>query len=76
MKAVKRVKDLERLAIWLNGYHSILHNSSKNIVEQFLEGRGLYQQPSWRAVILSLDGAEETRLADRIRHYAEPMQGR
>ena len=78
MKAVEGVKDLGMLDIWLNGYHSIvLLNSSKNTVEQFLKGRGHhYQQPSWRAVIFSLDGVGETHLADRIRHYAEPMQGR
>ena len=78
MKAVEGVKDLTELDQWLNGnYLTVLHDGSKIVVEQFLKGQSrLYQQPSWRAVIFSLDGAEETHLADRIRHYAEPMQGR
>ena len=81
MKAVEGVKDLSRLDKWLNcAIIRSRHKYSCNIIlvaVQFLEGRGgLYQQPSWRAVIFSLDGAEETHLADRIRHYAEPMQGR
>ena len=78
MKAVEGVKDLIGLDQWLDGnYLTILHDSSKTVVEQFLKGQSsLYQQPSWRAVIFSLDGVGETHLADRIRHYAEPMQGR
>ena len=80
MKAVEGVKDLIELEKWLNGinYLSTIHNpNSKYIVERFLEGRGrLFQQPSWRAVIFSLDGVGETHLADRIRHHAEPIQGR
>ena len=47
----------------------------KGAVEQFLQGRGLFQ-PSWRAVIFALDVAGETPVASRIRSYGEPVQGR
>ena len=77
MKAVKGVKDMNELEKWLIGVVTVHNPNSKYVVERFLKGRGrLYQQPSWRAVIISLDGVGETRLADRIRHHAEPMQGR
>ena len=33
-------------------------------------------QPSWRRLILALDRAEETSVADTIRGYAEPLRGR
>ena len=78
MKVVEGVKDLSELEKWLNGV-TIIPNpqNSKDVVERFLKGQDhFYQQPSWRAVIFSLDRAGETHLADRIRHYAEPMQGR
>ena len=71
LKALEGVKDWDKVANWLGIYSS---SSLKEAVELFLQGRCRYQ-PSWRAVIFALDGAEETRLADRIRHYAEPVQG-
>ena len=79
MKAVEGVKYLGGLNEWLNGTAllNVVSSNIKYVVEKFLERRGhLYQQPSWRAVIFSLDGAVETHLADRIRHYAEPVHGR
>ena len=49
----------------------------KAVIEGFLSGKGdRYKQPSWRAVIWSLYEANETQLADNIRSYAEPVQGR
>ena len=48
----------------------------KDVVELFLSGKGHYKQPSWRALIWSLYKANETQLADNIRSYAEPVQGR
>ena len=49
----------------------------KAVIELFLKGKGgRYKQPSWRAVIWSLYQANETQLADNIRSYAEPVQGR
>ena len=76
MKEVEGARDTYKLQQWLSGVIP-LHNypSIVDVVEQFLKGHGLYQ-PSWRAVIFALDGARETHVADRIRHYAEPVQGR
>ena len=47
----------------------------KAVVEDFLSGKGLYKQPSWRAVIWSLYVANEIQLAEHIRSFAEPVQG-
>ena len=46
----------------------------KAVVEKFLLGEGRYQ-PSWRAVINSLDMENEVQLADMIRSFGEPVQG-
>ena len=46
----------------------------KAVVEKFLLGEGRYQ-PSWRAVIYSLDRTDELELADKIRRFGEPVQG-
>ena len=73
LKVVEGVKNWKELAAVLNGYIS---SNVTDIVKQFLSRRGHYKQPSWRAVIFSLDGAGETHFADRIRHYAEPVRGR
>ena len=71
------VNDQRKMYRWLVA-REILHSTRtdiKNAVEHFLKGRGHFQ-PSWRAVIFALDGAGETDHANRIRHYAEPVQGR
>lgn len=77
LKTVEGVKNGRELYWWLGG--GLLPISSnidiKDAVEQFLQGQG-YFQPSWRAVIFALDGVGETHCANRIRHYAEPVQGR
>ena len=72
---MERLKDWNSLAGWLNGDKCSSRDSLKDVVERFLQGHGRYQQPSWRAVIFSLDGAEETHLANHIRSYGEPVQG-
>ena len=76
VKEVEGVGNISDLQLWLDGYVDVESTLSiKDIVENFLQGDGLYQ-PSWKAVILALDKAGETRIANRIRHYAEPVQGR
>ena len=45
------------------------------VIEIFLQGRGRYEQPSWRAVLWSLYNADELQLAASIKSYAEPLQG-
>ena len=47
------------------------------VIECWLQGEGLDEEPSWRRIILALDDATETRAAaDRIRHLAEPLPGK
>jgi hypothetical protein len=74
LKVLEGVEDWEAVAHWLGtGYGS--SSSLKEAVEEFLRGQGRFQ-PSWRAVIFALDGTRETRVANRIRSYGEPVQGR
>ena len=76
MEAVKGVKKMIELDGWLNVMAQFPDMPSlRDIIERFLKG-GRHYQPSWRRVIWALDGAGETLLADRIRHYAEPVHGR
>ena len=73
MKAVEGVDWID-LAAWLTGQYG-RSDSLKDAVERFLKGQGLYQ-PSWRAIIFALNGAHESDLANHIRSYGEPVQGR
>ena len=73
MKALEGVEDWEGLARWLGAY--IGSSSLKDAVEQFLKGQG-YFQPSWKAIIFVLDGIGETAVANCVRSYGEPVQGR
>ena len=75
MKEVEGVRNTDELQMWLNSGLLSFNPHIRSVVEWFLQGRSHYQ-PSWRAVIFALDGTGETRLANRIRHYAEPVQGR
>ena len=62
--------------VLLKLYFGIVSASSlEHVVEQFVLGRGLYQSPSWRALIFTLDEADETQIANRIRNHGEPVQG-
>ena len=45
------------------------------VIEIFLQGKGQYRQPSWRAVLQSLFKANEFQLASSIKSYAEPVKG-
>ena len=75
VKEVEGVRNVDQLQKWLYNGTIIFNPSIADVVEEFVQGGGRYQL-SWRAVIFALDGAEETCLADRIRHYAEPVPGR
>ena len=44
------------------------------LIDHWLEGEG-DEQPSWRALILNLDHAKETEVADKIRQFTEPVSG-
>ena len=82
LKAVEGVKVWKPLGNWGFGVNtdSIKHQHDsdeaclKAVVEKFLLGEGDLQ-PSWRAVIYSLDMAVEVQLADNIRSFGEPVQG-
>ena len=74
LKEVKGV-DGGYLYCCLNATNDIYHMSTEEAVKKFLQGRCHYQ-PSWRALIFALDDARENHHANRIRHYAEPVQGR
>ena len=78
------VENWERLGSWCFDVWSIdsikrQHVSDearlKAVVEKFLLGEGVYQPPSWRAVIHILDEVNEVQLADKIRSFGEPVQG-
>ena len=45
------------------------------VIECWLQGGGVDEEPSWRALIRRLDDAKATRAADNIRHFAEPLPG-
>ena len=44
------------------------------LIDHWLQGEG-DEEPSWRALIYNLDFAKETRIAEKIRHFAEPVSG-
>ena len=44
------------------------------LIDHWLQGEG-DEQPSWRALIINLDWAKETKLVDKIRQFAEPVSG-
>ena len=75
VKEVEGVRSVDKLQSWLISGLYFLDPKITSVVKLFVQGRGPYQ-PSWRAMIFALDGAGETHIADRIRHYAEPVQGR
>ena len=75
VKAVEGVKNWKGFIVHLRGYYSPNDEARlKDIVQQFIQGKGLHQ-PSWRRVIYALDEANEIHVADQIRHYGEPVQG-
>ena len=46
------------------------------VIECWLRGEGMDEEPSWRGIIWALDDATETTAAaDTIRHFAEPLPG-
>ena len=62
--------DTDRIRLQNNS----IQDCVKAVVEKFLLGEGFYQ-PSWRAVIWSLDNIGEVDLADKIISFGEPVQG-
>ena len=85
MRAVQTVRDWRVFGVWLfpssdDPDHKLdaiqqQYSSEKDrlhaIVQEWLKG----YQPSWRRLILALDQAAESTLANPLRKYAEPPQG-
>ena len=46
------------------------------VIESWLQGDGSDKEPSWRSLIWNLDHAYETQVAETIRHFSEPPQGK
>ena len=46
------------------------------VIERWMQGDREDEQPSWRRIVWALDDADETRIADNIRHFAEPVSGK
>ena len=44
------------------------------LIDHWLQGEG-FDEPSWRALIINLDWAKETKIAEKIQHFAEPVSG-
>ena len=47
-----------------------------DVIEHWLQGDGKDSRPSWRTLIWRLDNENETRVADSIRQFAEPVLGK
>ena len=43
------------------------------VIECWLQGD---EEPTWKRIVWTLDGTTETRTADNIRHFAEPLPGK
>ena len=57
-----------------------LHQSDRDrlhtVVKTWVQGSRLDTEPSWRSLILRLDGGTMTGVADSIRRFAEPVLGK
>jgi len=52
-------------------------NHLRAVVECWLGGgHATGQEPTWRSLIWTLDAGGQTRVADKIRHFAEPVLGK
>ena len=52
-------------------------NCLRAVVECWLGGgHAADEEPSWRRLIWTLDEEGQTRVADKIRHFAEPVLGK
>ena len=64
-----KVDEIERL-------HKSDDDRLRAVVECCMQGEGEHKEPSWRRIIWGLDGANETRTAENIRNFAEPVSGK
>ena len=62
--------------VTIESQHQSDDSRLRAVIECWLQDEGRDEEPSWRKIILALDGATETRpLANHIRHFAEPLPG-
>ena len=82
-RAVREVKDTDRLGLWLgvpNSKRAEIERQFSTVPQQVKAYINYFMEhdpvASWRAVIVALDGMGEKKAADAIRHLAEPITGR
>ena len=83
LSAVARVKNTDGLRYWLGVTGSKrdkikrLFSNSRDQVKAYID-YFMEHDPvaSWRAVVVALDAIREKKVADAIRHLAEPITGR
>ena len=83
LRAVREVEDTDRLGDWLGvpkskreeiwSQFSSVVEQRKAIINYFIEND---PESSWRRVIWALDAMRQKKIADDIRHLAEPIPGR
>ena len=83
LRAVREVKDTDRLGIYLGvpkskrqeiaSQFSSVPQQRKALINYFIDHDPV---ASWRVVIVALEWMEEKRVADELRYLAEPVTGR
>ena len=83
LRAVREVKSTDGLGFWLRvpaskrqeieSQFSSVPQQRKALINYFIDHDPV---ASWRAVIVALEWMEEKRVADELRHLAEPVTGR
>ena len=70
----------ERIYLKVNEIEQLYQSDGdrlRAVIECWMQEGGRWgEQPSWRGIICALDGANEMRIADDIRHFAEPVSGK
>ena len=83
LRAVREVKSTNDLGDWLGvpvskrreieSQFSSVPQQRKALINYFIDHNPV---ASWRAVIVALDEMREKRVADELRHLAEPVTGK
>ena len=71
-KVVTSYPELDRIQQQYKSSDDQLHA----VVETYVQGDGVDEEPSWRSLIWRLDGGKLASVADNIRHFAEPVLGK
>ena len=83
LRAVREVENTDLLGLWLHipeskrreiqSQFSSVPQQRKALINYFIDHDPV---ASWRAVIVALDVMKEKKVADELRHLAEPVTGR